>query len=194
MTKTRLRVYRIAAMGIFAALSIVLVYFIHFPIFPAVPFLEYDPADVPIIICAYLFGPLHGLVLTVVVSVVQGLTVSAQSGWIGILMHILATGALVLAGSGLRLLLHTRKQKTGAGLNAGVIDIISAFSGTVAMTVTMALWNMLFTPIFMGVTLDVVMPLMPFIVAFNLIKAALNSAVALVIYKLLPKRLLERLS
>jgi len=187
-------VYRIAAMGIFAALSIVLVYFIHFPIFPAVPFLEYDPADVPIIICAYLFGPLHGLVLTVVVSVVQGLTVSAQSGWIGILMHILATGALVLAGSGLRLLLHTRKQKTGAGLNAGVIDIISAFSGTVAMTVTMALWNMLFTPIFMGVTLDVVMPLMPFIVAFNLIKAALNSAVALVIYKLLPKRLLERLS
>lgn len=194
MTKTRLRVYRIAAMGIFAALSIVLVYFIHFPIFPAVPFLEYDPADVPIIICAYLFGPLHGLVLTVVVSVVQGLTVSAQSGWIGILMHILATGALVLAGSGLRLLLHTRKQKTGAGLNAGVIDIISAFSGTVAMTVTMALWNMLFTSIFMGVTLDVVMPLMPFIVAFNLIKAALNSAVALVIYKLLPKRLLERLS
>jgi len=194
MTKIRLRVYRIAAMGIFAALSIVLVYFIHFPIFPAVPFLEYDPADVPIIICAYLFGPLHGLVLTVVVSVVQGLTVSAQSGWIGILMHILATGALVLAGSGLRLLLHTRKQKTGAGLNAGVIDIISAFSGTVAMTVTMALWNMLFTPIFMGVTLDVVMPLMPFIVAFNLIKAALNSAVALVIYKLLPKRLLERLS
>lgn len=194
MTKTRLRVYRIAAMGIFAALSIVLVYFIHFPIFPAVPFLEYDPADVPIIICAYLFGPLHGLVLTVVVSVVQGLTVSAQSGWIGILMHILATGALVLAGSGLRLLLHTRKQKTGAGLNAGVIDIISAFSGTVAMTVTMALWNMLFTPIFMGATLDVVMPLMPFIVAFNLIKAALNSAVALVIYKLLPKRLLERLS
>lgn len=194
MTKTRLRVYRIAAMGIFAALSIRLVYFIHFPIFPAVPFLEYDPADVPIIICAYLFGPLHGLVLTVVVSVVQGLTVSAQSGWIGILMHILATGALVLAGSGLRLLLHTRKQKTGAGLNAGVIDIISAFSGTVAMTVTMALWNMLFTPIFMSVTLDVVMPLMPFIVAFNLIKAALNSAVALVIYKLLPKRLLERLS
>lgn len=33
--------------GMLAALSIVLVYVIHFPIFPAASFLEYDPADIP---------------------------------------------------------------------------------------------------------------------------------------------------
>ena len=119
MTKRQLRVYRIAAMGVFTALSIVLVYFIHLPIFPAVPFLEYDPADIPIIICAYLYGPQHGLILTVIVSVVQGLTVSAQSGWIGILMHILSTGALVIANSGLRVLLLKRKEKAGVLSRAG---------------------------------------------------------------------------
>ncbi|MBR2619362.1 MAG: ECF transporter S component, partial [Firmicutes bacterium] len=41
---------KLAKMGMLVAVSIVLVYFIHFPIFPAVAFLEYDPADIPILI------------------------------------------------------------------------------------------------------------------------------------------------
>jgi len=194
MTKRQLRVYRIAAMGVFTALSIVLVYFIHLPIFPAVPFLEYDPADIPIIICAYLYGPQHGLILTVIVSVVQGLTVSAQSGWIGILMHILSTGALVIANSGLRVLLLKRKEKAGVLSRAGLVNVVSLVAGVVAMTATMGLWNLLFTPMFMGVTLDVVLPLMPFIISFNVIKAAINSVIALAVYKLMPQKLIERLS
>ena len=40
---------RLAKMGMLVAIAIVLVYFIHFPIFPAVAFLEYDPADIPIL-------------------------------------------------------------------------------------------------------------------------------------------------
>ncbi len=194
MTKRQLRVYRIAAMGVFTALSIVLVYFIHLPIFPAVPFLEYDPADIPIIICAYLFGPQHGLILTVIVSVVQGLTVSAQSGWIGILMHILSTGALVIANSGLRVLLLKRKEKAGVLSRAGLVNVVSLVAGVVAMTATMGLWNLLFTPMFMGVTLDVVLTHMPFIIAFNVIKAAINSVIVLAVYKLMPQKLIERLS
>ena len=39
---------KLAKMGMLVAISIVLVYFIHFPLIPAVPFLEYDPADIPI--------------------------------------------------------------------------------------------------------------------------------------------------
>ncbi len=194
MTKRQLRVYRIAAMGVFTALSIVLVYFIHLPIFPAVPFLEYDPADIPIIICAYLYGPQHGLILTVIVSVVQGLTVSAQSGWIGILMHILSTGALVIANSGLRVLLLKRKEKAGVLSRAGLVNVVSLVAGVVAMTATMGLCNLLFTPMFMGVTLDVVLTHMPFIIAFNVIKAAINSVIVLAVYKLMPQKLIERLS
>ncbi|NCA78552.1 MAG: ECF transporter S component, partial [Alphaproteobacteria bacterium] len=86
------RTIRLAKMGMLVAISVVLVYFIHFPIFPAVPFLEYDPADISILIGTFAFGPLAGLGLTVVTSVVQGLTVSAHSGAYGIIMHIIATG------------------------------------------------------------------------------------------------------
>ena len=44
------KVRKLVTMAMLAALSIVLVYVIHFPIFPAASFLEYDPADIPILI------------------------------------------------------------------------------------------------------------------------------------------------
>ena len=46
---------RLARMGMLVAIAIVLVYFIRFPIFPAVAFLEYDPADIPILMGTFAF-------------------------------------------------------------------------------------------------------------------------------------------
>ena len=71
------KVRKLVTMAMLAALSIVLVYVIHFPIFPAASFLEYDPADIPILIGTFAYGPLAGVLLTVVVSVIQGMTVSS---------------------------------------------------------------------------------------------------------------------
>ena len=79
----------LAKMGMLVAISIVLVAIIHFPIFPAVAFMEYDPADIPILIGTFAFGPVAGIILTVVTSVIQGVTVSAGSGVYGIIMHII---------------------------------------------------------------------------------------------------------
>ena len=61
---------KLAKMGMLVAISIVLVAIIHFPIFPAVAFLEYDPADIPILIGTFAFGPVAGLLLTIVTAVV----------------------------------------------------------------------------------------------------------------------------
>ena len=85
---------RLAKMAMLVAISIVLVMIIHFPIFPAVAFLEYDPADIPILIGTFAFGPVAGILLTVITSLIQGFTVSMASGAYGIIMHILATSAL----------------------------------------------------------------------------------------------------
>ncbi|MEG1016956.1 MAG: ECF transporter S component, partial [Oscillospiraceae bacterium] len=63
---------RIVRLGMLGALGVVLALIIHFPIFPAASYLEYDPADVPIFIAAFLYGPWYGVALTVVVSFVQG--------------------------------------------------------------------------------------------------------------------------
>lgn len=167
---------KLAVMGMLAAISIVLVSLIHLPILPAVAFLEYDPADIPILIGTFAFGPLSGLALTVVVSVIQGVTVSAASGWIGILMHIFATGSFALvAGT----LYKRRKTKGGA--------VLALTLGAATMVVTMVLWNLIFTPLFLGMPLAAVMELLPWIALFNVMKAAGNAIVSFVVYKAVHK-------
>ena len=170
--KTKMTTARLAKMGMLVAISVVLVYLIHFPIVPAVAFLEYDPADIPILIGTFAFGPLSGVLLTVVTAVVQGVTVSAASGVYGILMHIIATGALVITAG----LIYSRNKtrKTAA---------IALICGVIVMTVVMIGANMVITPIFMGVPRSVVWDLMPFIAAFNAIKAGINGLVTFLVYK-----------
>ena len=162
---------KVVKMGVMVAISVALVYLIHFPIFPVVSFLEYDPADIPILIGTFAFGPLAGLVLTVVTSVVQGLTVSAGSGLYGILMHVIATGVLVAVSGGIYSRNKTRKTA-----------VIALVCGMAAMAVVMMGANMVITPIFMGVPASAVWDLMPFIVGFNVIKAGINGAVTFILY------------
>jgi riboflavin transporter len=139
------KVKQMVMMAMLASVSIVLMYLVRFPIFPAAPFLEYDMADVPILIGTFLFGPLNGLILTVVVSVIQGFTVSAGSGWIGVVMHIVATGTFVLvAGTIYRI----KRDRLGA--------VIALICGSLAMTLMMIPLNLFFTVIFLGAPRDLV--------------------------------------
>lgn len=162
----------IAKMAALIAIAIVLVLLIHFPIFPAVSFLEYDPADIPILIGSMAFGPMWGAILTVITSVIQGVTVSSASGPYGIIMHVIATLALTLTSS-LIYFKHKTRIRAIVGLSCGVA----------AMVVVMFFANMVITPLFMGIPLEGVMGVMPFIILFNLIKAVINSVVTFLLYK-----------
>ena len=64
------RTARITKTAMLAAISLVLVLLIRIP-FPPAPYLEYDPADIPIFIGTFAFGPLYGIILTLIVSFVQ---------------------------------------------------------------------------------------------------------------------------
>ncbi len=163
--------------AVLVALSVILVALIHFPIFPSAPFLEYDPADIPIFIGTFLFGPMVGLIITVVTCVIQGITVSSSSGIIGIMMHLFATGSFVLVAGYIYKMNHTRK---GA--------VIALIAGTITMTVAMVIWNLIFTPIFMGTPVSAVASMIvPVIIPFNLIKAGVNSLITFLVYKPISK-------
>lgn len=176
--KNVFNVKRMVTMAAFAAISIVLVLLIHFPIFPAVGFLEYDPADIPILLCTFMFGPVYGIVLTVIVSILQGITVSAASGIYGIIMHIIATSAYVLVAGFIY-----KRHRTFVGA------IIALICGMLAMTAIMIPANLFITPIFMGVPRQAVIDLLGFIIAFNAIKAGINGVVTFLVYKPLRKLL-----
>lgn len=177
-TKTRM----LTSMGLLSAISIILVAIIHFPIFPAAPFLEYDPADITILIGTFAYGPVAGFIMTVVVSVIQGVTVSSQSGIIGIMMHIFATGAYVLLAGNMY---KRDKSKKGA--------IKALVCGSLLMVAMMVIWNIIFTPIFMGTPREVVMGmLIPVIIPFNVIKVTINSVITFLVYKRVSKFLHNR--
>ena len=164
---------KLTVMAMLIAISIVLVYLVHFPIFPAAPFLEYDPADIPILIGTFAFGPVAGIILTVVASAIQALTVSAQSGLYGFLMHVISTSALCVTAGILYKRKHTRM---GAAF--------SLLCGTLAMGLVMMAANHFITPYFMGVPTSVVdSMLLPVMLPFNLIKAGINSIITFFVYK-----------
>ncbi|MDL2293919.1 ECF transporter S component [Ruminococcaceae bacterium OttesenSCG-928-D13] len=166
------RVRRMVTMAMLAALAVVLVWLVHFPLIPSAPFLEYDPATVPMLVGAFALGPIPGLVITVVAALVQGLTVSAQSGPYGIIMHIAAAGTYVLVAG-----LIYRKNKTRKRAAVAIA------CGAAASVLVMAGANLVITPLFMSTTVDAVLVMLPGILLFNLIKAVINGAVTFIIYK-----------
>ena len=164
---------KLTTMGILAGLSVASVFLIRFPIFPNAPFLEYDPADIPILIVTFAYGPLAGLIVTAVASIIQGFTVSAHSGLYGVLMHIISTGSFALTAG---IIYRVRYNRLGAG--------IALFCGVLVSAGVMAVANMIITPLFMGVPVEVVKTmLLPVIIPFNLIKAGINGIVTFWLYK-----------
>ncbi len=179
MTEKRRRLLTICYMAVMTALSVGLIALLHFPIFPAVAFLEYDPGDIPIMISGYMLGWGPGMIITAVVCLFQAFLLGGN-GVYGLIMHVLATGTFVTVGT---LVYHAKKTRTGAA--------ISLVCASLSWVAVMFVANIFITPFFMGVPRDVVWSLMPFILAFNAIKAFGNSLIVFFIYKPL-RRLLNR--
>ena len=168
-----MKIQKLTVMSILIAVSIVLVALVHFPLIPAVAFMEYDPADIPILMATLMFGPGAGLGVTVVACIIQGITVSAGSGVYGILMHIVATGSFVLTVGLLSKILGTAAK--GRGITLAV--------GCLCMAAVMVPANLLITPLFMGVPVEAVKGmLLPAIIPFNLLKAGMNGLLTFVLY------------
>lgn len=171
MSETQTRTGRLAKMGMLAAISIVLMALIRIP-FPLLPFLEYDPADISILIGTFAYGPLAGLFITVVVSVIQG-TMFATTGAYGVIMHIIATGSFVLVAGNI----YRGERKTKK------IAILALIAGTLTMTAVMLPANYFITAAFFGMPSSAVVPMLPSIALFNLLKAGVNSLITFLVYK-----------
>lgn len=169
---------KVVKMAMLCALSIVLMLLIRFPIIPSALFLEYEPADVPILVGGFLYGPLSGLILTIAVSLIQAATVSASSGWVGLIMHIISTGTFVLVASFIYKKYHT---------NLGAI--IALISGCLCMTFIAIPSNLFFTVRFWGMPYKAVKDMIPSaIIPFNMIKSGINSIIAILVYKAIERK------
>lgn len=167
-TEKSFRVKKMTIMAIMTAIAYLITFFVHIPMFG---FLTLDFKDAILVFGAFIFGPLAGLAMTVVCSLIELVTISS-TGWIGLIMNILASASFVCAAA----LIHKRKPC----LKNALIGLVA---GTVAMTVVMIIWNYLITPLYMGIPREaVVQMLIPTFLPFNLFKGALNASLAVMLY------------
>ena len=135
-------------------------------------FLSYDLKDVVVAISGFMLGAGPALLITLVVSLIEMVTVSS-TGPIGLLMNVLSTGAFVIPAA-----VMYRRDKSlrsaATGLTLGVI----------LMTAVMLAWNYIITPLYMHVPREVVAGmLLPTFLPFNLVKGGLNAGITMLVYK-----------
>lgn len=161
----------IAKLAMMTAVSIVLLLVIRVP-FPPAPFLVYDPADVPIYITAFAYGPAAGLLVTLIVCLIQAFVLGGD-GLYGFLMHFVATGIVAVVIGMMYSKCKTRKRA-----------LISLAVAVVIAAAVMCVMNILVTPVYMGAPREAVVAMLPtVIIPFNLLKAGLNAVLTLILYK-----------
>ena len=169
MKKKSFSVKEMVLIAMLAAIAYVIMTLVRIPV---VLFLKYEPKDVIITIGGFLFGPMASFVVSLLVSLIEMVTIS-ETGPIGALMNLLSTSCFACTAA-----IIYKKNRTLKGA------ILSLVIGSVFMTAAMILWNWLITPIYMGDPRDAVAAmLVPVFLPFNLLKAGLNSAFVLFLYK-----------
>lgn len=164
-----MKVKRMVILAMLAAMAYLLVCVVRIPV---VLFLSYEPKDVVITVGGFLFGPMASLIVSAVVSLVEMFTIS-QTGPVGCIMNLLSTCAFACTAAAVY-----KKKRTLIGAVMGLC------LGTVVMTGAMLLWNWLITPLYMGLERQAVEALLvPAFLPFNLLKAGLNTALTLALYK-----------
>lgn len=165
----KLSVKKLVLLSMLAAAAYVIVALVRIPV---VLFLKYEPKDVIITIGGFLLGPMAAFAVSALVSALEMITIS-ETGPIGCLMNLLSTCSFACIAAYIYKRQHTLK---GA--------VIGLSLGSVGMVIIMLLWNWLITPLYMGVSRNVVEGiLLSAILPFNLLKAGLNTALTLGLYK-----------
>lgn len=160
--------------SLLAALSVVFLLVVpRVSLVPAAPYLQYDMADVPILLAAFLLGTAPGLWVLALVSLIQGV-VLGENGLVGAFMHFCATGGQVLVAVYLANKL--------SGLKGLVLGLLA---GSVTRMLIMIPINLLITVYVFGQPAEIVRAAMlPGIMPFNFLVAAINSVIFFVIYKI----------
>ncbi len=165
----RMDTKKMAILAMMAALAYVVMLVGRVPI---VLWLKYDPKDVVIAIAAFIYGPMAGVGISIVDSLIEMLTASDTGIW-GFIMNVLSTCSLVVPAA---LIYHRHHTIKGA--------VLGLIVGSVLCVAAMLLWNWLVTPFYMGQPREAVEELLiPYFLPFNAFKTSVNSTLTVLLYK-----------
>ena len=162
----------IAGTGIFSALAYLLS-FLEFSIFPTASFLKLDFSAVFVLLGAFAFGPLYGVIICAIKELLCFLTKSTTGG-VGEIANFLVICSFILLPS---IIYRYRK-----GLKVVLITLIIA---CVLQIIASLLANRFITfPLFMKAgAKSAFHTLWPYVLAFNAIKSVSISVITVILYK-----------
>ena len=171
MQKEKMSTRYMAAVAMFSAVSFVAV--LVSKVIPNVAgFLSYEPKDAVIVIAGLLYGPLTSVLISLIVSFIEMITISS-TGPYGFLMNVVSTCAFAVPAAW-----YYQKHRTQKDAVIGLVI------GVLTMAVAMLLWNYIITPFYMGVPRATVAGmLMTVFLPFNLVKGGINAGLTLLLYK-----------
>lgn len=166
--KSSNKLRRIALIAVFGALAYALMLVVHFK----VSFLTLDLKDAVIVLAGLYFGPGAALSLSVLIPLLELVSVS-DTGLYGFLMNFISTATLSVTAS---LIYRYKRSLMGA-----ILALLSAAAATVGI---MMLFNLWVTPYYMGVPVETVKTMIPtLLLPFNAVKSCMNVGFVLLLYK-----------
>lgn len=158
----------LVAIALFSALAYGVTFVFRIP----VTFLTFDAKDAVIAVASFIYGPIAAVAMSLITAFLELITVSG-TGFYGFIMNFVSSAVF----SGVAALIY-RYRRTMNGV------FIALGSAIVSMTAVMLLMNCWITPFYMGVDREVVIGMLAsLLLPFNLAKALLNAAAALLLYK-----------
>jgi len=139
-------------------------------------FLSFDVKDAIIMVASMIYGPLVGIAISLLVSLIEMFTISSTQFW-GFLMNFISTAAFAAIGSSIyKYAPGIKKTMSGA--------VIGLFASVLSTTALMVVLNLVITPIYTGMPVSaIVSMIIPLLLPFNALKSLINASVVLIIYK-----------
>jgi len=163
-----LDVKKVTILAMFIALGYVCLFVFRFK----VGFLTLEFKDVFITLAGFVYGPVAALVVALVESLLEMVTLSSTGFW-GALMNFAGSATFAVTAS---LIYKFNKNYKGA--------VIGLIASVFTMTAVMLVMNILVTPIYAHTDVNTVIKMIPkTLLPFNLIKSVLNASITFIIYK-----------
>lgn len=159
---------QLVIVALFTALC-TLLSFVEIPIFPAAPWLKYDPSACIAMLAAFAFGPVSGLIVGSCSAIIHGLILGDPWGALITLVYLIfwtLPAALIF-----------KAKQTRPWVVFGLVACAAlALAATIAA-------NLVITPIYAGMSVDAVAALIvPVLIPFNLLKTLINSVLLFALY------------
>ena len=135
-------------------------------------FLSIDAKDAVIAIASFIYGPIAGPIIALIVAFIEFITISTTGIW-GLVMNFVSSATFSLVVS---LIYKYRKTFNGAVIGFAVTTVVT--------TAVMVALNPIIVPLYSGAPREVVVDMIPTVLLpFNFAKTLMNSALAMLLYK-----------